>query len=345
MVFDDHGTAADACAFTAERPVRTIAPRHPRLAAFRPASAPAVVSGRTTLKNSISCTGIGLHSGERATMTLHPATPGTGVVFRRTDRRNALIPALWTHVRESLQCTVVGDAAGNTVATIEHLMAALAALGVDDVLIEIDGPEVPAMDGSAAPFVFLIECAGVATSAAPRSILRVLKPVRVEHNGAVAELVPDAAAGLSLSFEIEFAAAAIGRQTAALTLSPHGFKEEISRARTFGLVDDLPRMRAAGLAKGGSLDNAVVVNGADVLNDGGLRYPDEFVRHKILDAVGDLALTGRPIFGAYHGVRASHALNAALVNALLSRPDAWTEETITTASAADTAPHLLRASA
>lgn len=330
MVFEDHASTTD-CAFETEQAV----PAQRASWSFRsarPAAANAtpVQSPRQTLKNSISCTGIGLHTGFRVSMTLHPAAPGSGVVFRRSGPHGvALIPALWTHVKDSRQCTVVGNDDGVTVATIEHLMAAVSAMNIDDLLIDINGPEVPAMDGSAAPFVFLIECAGVTAhspgqpAAAPRTAIRILETVTVSHNGAEATLAPTSGNGLSVAFEIEFAAAAIGRQSTSVQVSPAVFKNQVSRARTFGLIDDLPKMRAAGLARGGSLENAVVVNGADVLNEGGLRYPDEFVRHKVLDAVGDLALAGRPIIGAYHGTRSSHALNTALLQALFAKPSAW----------------------
>lgn len=334
MVFDDHAssTSASACAFETERTAPRPRAVWPFTAPARPAAVEAVAAPaaarRHTLKNSISCTGIGLHTGFRVSMTLHPAAPGTGVVFRRTGPHGtALIPALWTHVKDSRQCTVVGTEDGITVATVEHLLAAVAAMNIDDLLIDINGPEVPAMDGSAAPFVFLIECAGVVAQpeTAPRTAIRILEPITVSYNGAEATLAPTSGTGLTVVFEIEFAAAAIGRQTTSVKVSPTVFKDEVSRARTFGLVDDLPKMRAAGLARGGSLENAVVVNGADVLNEGGLRYPDEFVRHKVLDAVGDLALAGQPIIGTYMGKRSSHALNTALLQALFAKPSAWVE--------------------
>lgn len=335
MVFDDDGGAVPSAFGTADRTLPRSFPKAPK-------GAPGV--RRQTIKNAISCSGVGLHCGQRVSMTLHPAPARTGVVFRRSHGGAvAEIPALWTHVKDSRLCTVIGDDAGTTVATIEHLMAALAAMGVDDVLIEIDGPEVPAMDGSAAPFVFLIDCAGLVALDAPRTALRVLEPVTVRHATAEATLVP-AAAGLTIDFEIEFAAAAIGRQACSLAVTPSVFKEEISRARTFGLIEDLPKMREAGLALGGSLDNAVVVNGAEILNEDGLRYPDEFVRHKMLDAVGDLALAGRPLIGRYTGRRSSHALNTTLLQTLFARPSAWTEVPLGAPENDEPAP-LLRATA
>lgn len=308
---------------------------------------PAGTLFQKTLKNAISCTGIGLHSGKRVSMTLHPAAADTGIVFRRTDVAGggAEFAATWDNVKDARLCTVIGDDRGATVATIEHLMAALAAMAIDNVVVEINGPEVPAMDGSAAPFVFLIDCAGVATLSAPRTAWKVLKPVSVAAGAAEAALAPGA--GFSVAFEIEFAAAAIGRQTCAFAVTPSTFRDAISRARTFGLVEDLPKMREAGLGLGGSLENAVVVNGAEVLNEDGLRYPDEFVRHKALDAIGDLALAGKPVIGRYTGRRSSHMLNGQLVKALLTTPGAVAEVPLTEADliAAPAMVEPLRASA
>ncbi len=266
-----------------------------------------------SLKNAISCTGIGLHSGQKVGLTLNPAPAGTGIVFRRVDvaGRRGEIRADWSNVKDSSLCTVIGDDAGVTIGTVEHLLAALTGMGIDNALIEIDGPEVPVMDGSSAPFVFLLECAGTVVQDAPRRAWKVVKPVSVENGAARAHLTP--AKGFTVDFEIEFAAEAIGHQTCSFAVTPASFKAEIMRARTFGLIDDLPKMRAMGLAQGGSLENAVVVNGAEILNEDGLRYHNEFVRHKALDAVGDLALAGLPMVGRYSGHRASHALNAALV--------------------------------
>lgn len=288
------------------------------------AGLPSKVMMRKTLKNPISCAGIGLHSGQKVSMTLNPADAGTGVVFRRTDAagQGAVIPALWGNARISQLCTTLADEqTGATVGTVEHLLAALMAMEIDDVVIDINGPEVPAMDGSSAPFVFLIECAGTQTLNSPRQAWKVLKPVTVENNGCRATLIPGK--GLVVDFEIDFAVAAIGRQSCSIAVTPASFKDNVMRARTFGLVDDLPKMRALGLGLGGSLDNAVVVNGAEILNEGGLRYPNEFVLHKALDAIGDLSLAGLPILGHYSGYKSSHALNGALVSALLSDPTAF----------------------
>jgi len=282
-----------------------------------------------TLKSPISCTGIGLHSGVRTRITLNPAEANSGIVFRRTDIAGgaALIPATWRSVKDSRLCTVIGDDAGNTVATIEHLMSALVAMRVDNAEICINGPEVPAMDGSAAPFVFLTECAGLVEQDAPRRAIRVLKPISVSAHGAEASLPQGH--GFTVDFTVDFPAAAIGRQTCSFDVTGASFKSSIARARTFCMIEDLPKMRDMGLALGGSLDNAVVVNGADILNDGGLRYGNEFARHKALDAIGDLALAGRPLLGHYSGLKSSHMLNTTLVQTLLSPSSAWEDIVMT----------------
>ena len=275
-----------------------------------------------TLKQSIGCTGVGMHTGRKARLTLVPAPAGSGIWFRRTDLEGGpLVAARYDTVQESPLCTTVGE--GDTaVMTIEHLMAALAGLGVDNAVIEIDGPEVPAMDGSAAPFVFLVECAGIEDQApAPRRYVEVLRPVRVGDANARATLTPSD--GFSIAFDIEFRAAAIGRQRAFFDLKEGSFKHELAAARTFGLYEEVEHLRARGLALGGSLENAVVVSGDKVLNAGGLRYEDEFVRHKMLDSLGDLALAGAPILGHFHGSRSSHALNNRLLHALFADPRAW----------------------
>ncbi len=279
-----------------------------------------------SLKSSIACTGVGLHSGAKVTMTLHPADPGTGIRFVRTDIGGpaAVVPALWSQVGDTRMNTCLVNDHGVQVGTVEHLMSALAGACIDNCLIAIDGPEVPVMDGSAAPFLFLIECAGTVEQVdAPRRFIRVMKRVSVSDGEKTATLVPSS--GFSLRFEIDFQSAAINRQEFSVLMSAGAFKSEIARARTFGFEQEVAMLRAAGLARGGSLDNAVVIDstGSRVLNDGGLRYGDEFVRHKILDAVGDLYLAGAPIMGHFHGVRSGHALNNRLLHALFSDVDAW----------------------
>ena len=272
-----------------------------------------------TLKSVISCTGIGLHSGDKVSMTLHPAAVDTGIVFRRTDvaGEGAEISAAYHQVVDTLMCTTLG-AVGKTIGTVEHLMAALAGAGVDNALIEVGGAEVPVMDGSAAPFLFLIECAGVVEQDAPRKAIRVLKPVSVIDGEKIASLVPSS--GFSLDFKIDFPSPAIGAQTMTIGMTNGNFKDEIARARTFGFLHEAEMLWAAGLAKGASLDNAVVVSGDKVLNEDGMRFDDECVRHKILDAIGDLYLAGAPILGHYSGERASHALNNALLRELFADP-------------------------
>ena len=273
-----------------------------------------------TLKSAISCTGIGLHSGEKISMSLHPADVDTGISFRRTDLAGggAVIPASFDSVCDSRLCTTVGSEKGKTIATIEHLMAALAGAGIDNIVIEVGGPEVPVMDGSAAPFMFLIDCAGVVEQDAPRKAIRILKPVTVVDGNKSASLTPGG--GFSVDFHIEFENAVVGSQTMAVDLTDGVFKNEISRARTFGFLHEAEALWAAGLAKGASLDNAVVVSGDKIMNEDGLRFDDECVRHKILDAVGDLYLAGGPLMGHYSGARSSHAMNNALLHAVFADP-------------------------
>jgi len=271
------------------------------------------------------CRGIGLHCVQPVAMTLHPAPPNTGIVFRRTDA-GAEIRASWTSTTESALSTVLSNGEGIQIGTIEHLMAALAGSQVDNAVVELDGPEVPIMDGSAAPFMLMIERAGIVPQDAVRRAFKVLKPVWVSANGASAALLPEH--GFSMSFEIDFDNPLIRRQDITLNFEPGTFKAELAPARTFGLLDDWPRLKAAGLARGGSLDNAIVVSGNRVLNDGGLRFTDEFVRHKLVDALGDLYLAGGPIIGHFRGLRSGHALTRRLVVALFADSDAWCDTTI-----------------
>lgn len=290
-----------------------------------------------TLKAPIGCVGVGLHSGRRVSLNLCPAEPGHGIVFRRTDLGRD-IPARFDRVVETHLATVVADEhwASARIGTVEHLLAALSALGVDNLLVEVDGPEVPALDGSAAPFVFLIDCAGVTEQPVPRSRIEIRRPVRVSNGDAFAELRPAAFGrpGLDMALSIDFAAAAIGRQALSLHLTPDSFREDLARARTFTLAEDVAQLRAAGLAQGGSLDNAVVVDQARILNPGGLRMHDEFARHKLLDAVGDLALAGAPLWGCFTSHRSGHALNNRLLRALFADAAAWREVSFAPVSAA-----------
>ena len=258
-------------------------------------------------------------------MTLRPALPGTGIVFRRVDA-GAEIAALWSNAVEATLCTALSNGEGIEIKIVEHLMAALAGCGIDNAIVELDGPEVPIMDGSAAPFVELIERAGSLAQDLPRRAIKVLKPVEVSSHGASAALLPDH--GFSMSFEIDFAHPVIRCQDIALSFEPGTFQAELSQARTFGLLADVERLQAAGLARGGSLDNAVVISDDRVLNEGGLRFADEFVRHKLLDAFGDLYLAGGPIIGQFCGSRSGHGHTRMLLAALFADPDAWCATTL-----------------
>ena len=286
------------------------------------------IAPQRTLRAAAACRGIGLHCGKPVTMRICPAPPDAGIVFRRIDA-GAEIRALWSSTCESHLSTVLSNGEGIRVGTVEHLMAALAGCGIDNAVVELDGPEVPIMDGSAAPFVYIIERAGIVPQDAARRAIKILKPVAVNENGASAELSPEH--GFSMSFEIDYDNPLIRRQDITLSFEPGTFEAELAPARTFGLIDDLPRLQAAGLALGGSLDNAVVVSGSRVLNQGGLRYADEFVRHKLLDAVGDLYLAGAPIIGHFRGLRSGHALTRRLLATLFADGNAWCETTMTEA--------------
>jgi len=255
-------------------------------------------------------------------MTLHPAAPGTGLWLRRTDINGGVsIPLTWNHVVDTRMATTIGSAEGVRVGTVEHLMAALAGCEIDNAVVELDGPEVPVMDGSAAPFVALIEKAGVARQAAKRRAIEVLKPIEVcdAHRSLVIEPNPV----LEVSFEIDFDTPAIARQTYGARLVNGTFKSDIAAARTFGFAEEVDALRRAGLALGGSLDNAIVIRDGRILNEGGLRFDDEFVRHKILDCIGDLYLAGAPILGRVHGVRSGHTLHNLLLKAVFADSSAW----------------------
>jgi len=286
-----------------------------------------------TLKAPIDCTGVALHSGNKVHMTLHPATADSGIVFRRTDvaGMGAEIPALWDRVVDTRLCSVIGNEDGVTVSTVEHVMAALAGCGIDNVLIDVNGPEVPIMDGSSEPFVFLIECAGVVEQESPRRVVRVLKSVSVQDGDCVATLVP--ADRFTVDMEIDFDSAAVDQQSFRLGVVNGAFCKELARARTFGFLHEVEAMRAAGLAKGGSLDNAIVISGDEIMNEDGLRFDDEFVRHKALDAVGDMYLAGGQVMGAFSGTKSGHALNNKLLRALFADDSAWTYDTVSSIDA------------
>lgn len=270
-------------------------------------------------------TGFGLHGGAAVRMVVKPAPAGHGIVFRRTDvsGEEARVPAHWQAVVPSKLCTLIANEAGVSVSTIEHVMAALAGCAVHNALIEIDGPEVPILDGSAVPFVEAFLAVGTVAQDAPVRAIRVLRTVEVRDGEAVARLDP--AETLEMSFEIDFDVPAIGRQVKRLNLANGAFVRELSDSRTFCRQVDVDAMRANGLALGGTYENAVVFEGDRVLSPGGLRHEDEPVRHKMLDAMGDLALAGAPIMGRYTGMRAGHALTNRLLRALFAEPEAWCE--------------------
>jgi len=278
---------------------------------------------QTTLAGPATLSGVGVHSGAPVTMVLKPGAPNTGVVFVRTDLDAATnrLPASVETVSNTMLATVIGNAAGVTVSTVEHLMATFAGLGVDNAVVEIDGPETPIMDGSAADFAIAIDAAGIVAQDAPRRYLEILETIEVGGPGKRAALVP--AKRFEMSVEIIFDAPAIGRQTVELAVDSASFRSELANARTFGFIAEVDQLRAAGLGRGASLDNTIVVDGDHLLNPGGLRRPDEFVRHKALDALGDLSLLSAPILGRYESSCGGHALNNALAKAVLARPEAW----------------------
>jgi len=281
------------------------------------------VINRQTLAAPVVCAGVGLHSGEHVRLVMQPAAAGTGIVFIRSDiqDRDNRIEARADAVTAVRLGTTISNAAGASVATVEHLMAALAGIGVDDLVIEIDGPELPVMDGSSAPFVELIHKVGLKTHAMPRRAIQVLKPVVVETEGRRASFLP--ALRPMIEVDISFEHQAVGRQSCVFDVTPDIFAEDIAGARTFGFQKDFDTLLAAGLARGGSMENAIVLDEDGVVNPEGLRFDDEFVRHKALDALGDLYLAGAPILGRYSASRPGHAINNEALRALLNDPTAW----------------------
>ena len=276
-----------------------------------------------SLKTKIRATGIGLHSGQKVYMTLRPAPVNTGIVFRRVDLASPVdLPASAELVGDTMLGTTL-QKGGVKVATVEHLMSAFAGLGVDNAFVDLSAAEVPIMDGSAGPFVFLIQSAGIEEQNAPKRMIRIKQTLRVEDGDKWAQFEPHN--GYQLNFEIEFDHPAFKKlpQQATLDFSSAAFLREISRARTFGFMRDIEALRAKNLTLGGTMDNAIVMDDYRILNEDGLRYQDEFVKHKILDALGDLYLCGHALIGKFTGYKAGHALNVALVRELLSRQDAW----------------------
>lgn len=275
---------------------------------------------QTTLKAPVTLSGIGVHSGNPAQITLHPAPAHHGIAFLRTNiasGNDRIIKAHHACVSATELCTVIGDVESGAVATIEHLMSALYGLGVDNVLVEIDGPEMPILDGSALPFVKAIDGAGLASCGAPKRFIKVLRTVRMEVGRSFAELRP-IDRGFRLDVEIDFESPVIGRSRRAMDLTPASYRREIAGARTFGMMRDVERYWKAGFALGASLENTVAVGETAVVNPEGLRFPDEFVRHKFLDAVGDLALAGLPIQGAYRSYCGGHRMNVGVLNTLFA---------------------------
>jgi UDP-3-O-[3-hydroxymyristoyl] N-acetylglucosamine deacetylase len=285
---------------------------------------------QNTLANKVSCVGVGLHSGSHVNLSLLPAAGDTGIIFRRLDvaLSEALVPARYDAVCDTRLGTTIINNYGVTVATIEHLMAALWGAGIDNAIVELDGPEVPIMDGSSEPFTFMIECAGVKSLAANRRVLRILKSVEVREGSSIARVSPNVEGeeGMVLDIEIEYNSRMIARQMARYDFREMNFKQSISRARTFGFEHEVAALREQGLALGGSLDNAIVVGKEKILNKEGLRFRDEFIRHKALDCLGDLFLAGLRIDGAFNFVRPGHAINNALVRALMANPTSYAIE-------------------
>src|SRR5689334_4419115 len=283
--------------------------------------------GQRTLKNSIRATGVGLHTGKKVLMTLRPAGPDEGIIFRRTDLANPV--DIRAHA-ENVGDTVLGTTLGrgeSRVSTVEHLLSAFAGLGIDNAVVELSAAEVPIMDGSAGPFVFLLQSAGIEEQRRPKRFIRVKKRLRVEEGGKWAQFDPFD--GFKVNFEIEFNHPIFKKraQSASMDFSTTSFLKEISRARTFGFMRDLEFLRSKNLALGGTMDNAIVLDDYRVLNEDGLRYEDEFVKHKILDAIGDLYLLGRSLIGEFSGHKSGHALNNALLRTLINTPNAWEEVT------------------
>lgn len=272
-----------------------------------------------TIQNEVSCSGIGLHSGEKIYLKLVPAAEGSGILFCRTDLGRVLIPANASHVVSTHLSTTIGFE-GATVQTIEHLLAAISAFGIDNLMIELDGPEVPILDGSAAPFAELLLEAGIAHQKKTKKVVQVIEPVTVSEKGKYVTISPSSV--LEISYKIEFDHPLISSQAYSYQHSPENFITEIAPARTFGFLKDVQMLQSMGLARGGSLENAIVIGEEQVLNEGGLRFSDEFVRHKILDLIGDLSLLGMPILGRIEAVCSGHMLHARLIKELLQNKKA-----------------------
>jgi UDP-3-O-[3-hydroxymyristoyl] N-acetylglucosamine deacetylase len=276
-----------------------------------------------TLKNRVRATGVGLHTGEKVHLTLHPAQPGTGIVFRRTDLDPPVEIKADPYAVHDTRLSSCLEKDGARVQTVEHLMSALAGLGIDNLWVDVTAPEVPIMDGSAGPFVFLLQSAGIEEQAASKKFIRILQPVEVRDGDKWVRFEPYDGFRLELAIDYAHPVFDASAQKVVVDFSTTSYVKEVARARTFGFMQDVESMRAQGLALGGSLDNAIVMDEYRVLNSDGLRYDNEFVKHKVLDAIGDLYLLGHPLIGAFSGHKSGHAMNNRLLRALLERRDAW----------------------
>jgi UDP-3-O-[3-hydroxymyristoyl] N-acetylglucosamine deacetylase len=276
-----------------------------------------------TLKNLIRATGVGLHTGAKVYMTLRPAPANSGIIFRRVDLAQPVEIKATPHAVGDTRLSSCLERDGVRISTVEHLMSAFAGLGIDNAYVDLSAPEVPIMDGSAAPFVFLLQSAGIEAQSAPKKFIRVLNPVRVEEGTKWVQLEPHNGFKLSLSIDFDHPLFDKMRKSVSVDFSDTSYIKEVSRARTFGFMQDVETMRGQGLALGGSLDNAIVMDEYRVLNTDGLRYEDEFVKHKVLDAIGDLYLLGHPLIGAFSGQKSGHALNNQLLRRLLEDRAAW----------------------
>jgi UDP-3-O-[3-hydroxymyristoyl] N-acetylglucosamine deacetylase len=276
-----------------------------------------------TLKTTVQATGVGLHSGEKVYLTLRPAAPNTGIVFRRIDLPQPVEIKAEPYAVGDTRLSSCLEKDGVRVSTVEHLMSAFAGLGVDNAYVDITAPEIPIMDGSAGPFVFLLQSAGIEAQAAPKQFIRILKPVEVREGDKWVRLEPYNGFRVDLSIDFVHPVFDRSRQSVSVDFSTTSYIKEVCRARTFGFMQDVETMRAQGLALGGSLDNAIVMDEYRVLNTDGLRYDDEFVKHKVLDAIGDLYLLGHPLIGAFSGYKSGHALNNQLLRTLLQERQAW----------------------
>ncbi|MFN7038319.1 MAG: UDP-3-O-acyl-N-acetylglucosamine deacetylase [Alphaproteobacteria bacterium] len=276
-----------------------------------------------TIKNEVSCFGIGLHTGLTISMRLKPADIDTGIIFKRTDlgTSDGVIKANYNFVTNTMLGTTIENEAGAKISTVEHLMAALWGCGIDNIIIELNGPEVPIMDGSAEQFVFMIECAHIAEQNKSRQVIEILEKVDLSIGDSYVSVSP--AEQFSVSMEIDFNSKVISKQKCFFDSNDFSFKMDLCRARTFGFRHEVETLRAQGLVLGGSLDNAIVVDKDEVLNKGGLRYSDEFVRHKVLDSIGDFYLAGTHIKGHFHGVKSGHSINNKLLRALFANKNAW----------------------